>query len=647
MRKILSFLVVMLAFVVLVQAQTKITRPNQHVNVPAKQKALNGNEITPVNDAPLFMRNGATSKIGSTFYDIYTNGLARNTITNWEDGTVGATWITGHVSAERGTGYNYFNGTSWGPVADPATGRIETMRTGWGCIAPLNQGEIVVSHNGSTGLVINKRATKGTGAWTQTILLGPGHDGNASNTVLLWPSIATQGDTVHLFACTDNETGALYQGIHTPVLYYRSNDGGTTWQTPQLIPAMANENKEMADNYTLVAKNGKLVCLISEKFGETFYIESNDRGDTWTKHSVYPFAGGPNFDFTTGTFPMTVLNDYTASIAIGDDGIVHVAFGTLMCARTEENAANEYSLWWAYDNLIYWNSTMPAFTVPFDTNTVEAYAGRIGRPNLDSDDTIWFMNGFEQPDYGNSKTLGSITFPQIVAEGGKVYLVYNALLEAPYLSQATNEYYLGVFATVSNNNGATWNDLDSVSWLSYHPEMYFVDWEQTELFGELMVYNEMESFLPIMAHNSSNNKLNMMWYVDPIPGCIADFNPSSVTDVYGFNIPKEDIGIYKNTKEIEQGIWNAEGIKDNTLSDLRLFPNPATNEITINVMSKENANGTLTVTNIMGQVIYSANIAIENGNNQYQVSVSDFGAGFYMATIRTQAGSTTQKFIVR
>jgi hypothetical protein len=176
--------------------------------------------------------------------------------------------------------------------------------------------------------------------------------------------------------------------------------------------------------------------------------------------------------------------------------------------------------------------------------------------------------------------------------------------------------------------------------------MYFIDWEQTELFGELMVYNEMECYLPIMAHNSSNNKLNMMWYVDPIPGCAADFS-TSVTDVYGFNIPKEDVGVYKNTKEIDQGIWNAEGIKDNTLSDLRLFPNPATNEITINVMSKENANGTLTVSNIMGQVIYSENIAIENGNNQYQVSVSDFGAGFYMATIRTQAGSTTQKFIVR
>jgi hypothetical protein len=651
MRKILSFLVVMLAFVVLVQAQTKITRPNQHVNVPVKQKAITGNENSPVNDAPVFLRNGATSKIGSTFYDAFTNGLGRNTITNWEDGTVAATWITGHVTAERGTGYNYFNGTSWNPAPDPSTGRIETMRTGWGCIAPLHQGEIVVAHNGSTGLVINKRATKGTGAWTQTILLGPGMDDDPSNTTLLWPTIATQGDTVHIFTCTDKNSSPdpdiYYQGIVAPILYYRSTDGGNTWSAPQLIAAMANDNEEMADNYSLVEKNGKLVLLVTKRFGEIFYLESNDRGETWTRHTVYPNPIDPDFNFDTDFFTKTVICDNTGSIAIGDDGTVHVAIGTIMGDRDAENDPGIFSVYWGYDNLIYWNSTMAPITTAFDTTTVLAYAGRIGRPNLDGDDTIWFMNDFDQPDYGSSRVLGSITYPQLVAEGGKVYMVYDALLEAPYLSQATDEYFNGIFATVSNNNGASWNDLDSVSWLSYHPEMYFIDWEQTELFEELMVYSDMECFLPVMAHNSSNNKLNMMWYVDPLPGCVADFNPSSATNVYGLNIPKEDVGVFKNTKEIEQGIWNAEGIKDNTLSELKLFPNPATNEITINVMSKENGNGTLTVTNIMGQVIYSENIAIVNGNNQYQVSVSDFGAGFYMATIRTQAGSTTQKFIVR
>ena len=643
MKKILSILVVMMALVVFVQAQNKITRPNSHVNVPAKVAKVTGNEAVPDNGIPQFIRTATTTAIGSTYYDAVTNGVARNTITNWTDGTVAAVWTMAQVSAQRGTGYNYHNGTNWGPQPNPTTDRIETVRTGWGVIAALNQGEIVAAHNGSTGLTINKRATKGTGAWTESTLVGPGHDDEPENTGIYWPSIATQGDTVHLFACTDNVEGTLYQGIQTPLLYYRSTDGGTTWSAPQLISAMANENKEMSDNYIAVAKNGKLVLLISEKFGETFYLESNDRGDTWTKHSVYTFAGGPNFDFTTGTFPMTAINDYAASVAIGDDGTVHVAFGTLMGARTEENAADEYSAWWSYDNIIYWNSTMPAFTVPFDTNTVEAYAGRIGRPNLDGDDTIWFMDGYTQPEY---RSNGPATFPQLVAEGGKVYMVYAALLEAPYLCGATTEYYHGVFATVSNDNGTTWDDLNNVSWLSYHPEMYFVDWEQTELYGELMTISEGECFWPTMAHNSTNNKLNVMWYFDYIPGQIGGFASSS-SSVYAVNIDKNDVGDFKNTTEIYQNLWNAEGIKDNTLSELKLFPNPTSNTVTVNLMSRETAQANLTVTNLMGQTVYSENISVETGNNQYQINVSDFGAGFYMVNIQTKAGSTTQKLIVR
>ena len=637
----------MVALTAMLNAQSKITRPTGSTNVPMKIAAISGIvDVTPENAIPQFIRAANTSAIGVTYYDAVTNGLSRNTIVNWADGSVAAVWTMAQVSAQRGTGYNYNNGTTWGPQPDPTTGRIETHRTGWGVIAPLNEGEIVAAHNVTNGLTINKRATKGTGAWTESILIGPGMDNDPTNTVLLWPTIATQGDTVHIFTCTDKNSDPdpdiYYQGIVAPLLYYRSVDGGNTWSSPQLLSVMTADNVDMSDNYSLVSKNGKLVLLVSKKFGETFYLESMDRGETWTRHPVYPFAGGPNFDFTTGTFPMTVLNDYAASIAIGDDGTVHVAFGGLMGARDSENAPNEYSVWWAYDNIIYWNSTMAPITAPFDTNTVEAYAGRIGRPNLDGDDTIWFMDGYTQPDY---RSNGPITFPNLVAEGGKVYMVYAALLEAPYLSVATSEYFNGIFATVSDNNGTTWDDLNNVSWLSYHPEMYFVNWEDTELYGELITINEGECFWPGMAHNSSNGKLNIMWYFDYVPGSPGGFSSNS-TSIYAVNIDKESVGDFKNTTEIYQALWNQEGIKENTLTEMKIYPNPASNNVTIVVASKEVANANLVVTNLMGQVVYTQNVSLETGSNQYSLNVSNFSAGFYLVNIRTNAGSTTQKLIV-
>ncbi|HNY62368.1 MAG TPA: T9SS type A sorting domain-containing protein [Bacteroidales bacterium] len=642
MKKLLSFLVVMFLVSATLFAQTKTSRMNTSFVAKAKQTALTGNEMTPENVVPEVIRAFSTTNIGSTYYDAVTNATSRNTITNWNDGTVAAVWTTGQVSSQRGTGYNYYNGNSWFP-APPATERIESVRTGWGVIAPVGNGEIVVSHNGNNGLTICKRATKGTGDWTESTLIGPPHDGdNSSNTVLLWPTIATEGNTVHLFACTDNVEDVLYQGLQTPLLYFKSTDGGSTWSAPQLIGAMTGLNESMADNYMAVAKGGKVALLVIERFSETYYIESSDGGTTWTKHTVYPFVGGNNFDFDTQYFPMTAVTDGTGSIAIGDDGTVHVAFGTYMAARTEENEPGYYTYWAGYDNLFYWNSTMTPL-VAFDTTTAETYSGRLGRPNLDGDDTIWFMSGYSFSDYRNN---GPITFPSLVAEGGKVYMVYAAAMEAPYLCGATSEYYYGIFATVSNDNGATWDDQNRVSWLSYHPEMYFVDWVSSELYGELFVTMEGECFWPKMAPNSTDGKLSIMWYFDYLPGNVAGFG-SATNYVYAMNIDKEDIGVIKKTTEVYQGLWNEEGIKENTLSEMKLFPNPTSNTVTINLFSKDQGAATLTITNLMGQVVYNEIVSLGYGTNQLMVNCSDFISGFYLVNISTQKGSTTQKLIVQ
>ena len=641
MKKLLSFLVVMFLVSVTLFAQTKTNRMNTSFVAKAKQTALTGNEMTPENVVPEVVREFSNTNIGSTYYDAVTNATSRNTITNWSDGTVAAVWTTGEVSTQRGTGYNYFNGTSWG-TPPPASERIETVRTGWGVIAPVGNGEIVVSHDGATGLTINKRATKGVGEWTQSTLLGPGHDGDATNTVLLWPTIATEGNTVHLFACTDNVEDLLYQGLQTPLLYFKSTDGGDTWSAPQLIAAMDGFNESMADNYMAVAKGGKVALLVIERFSETFYIESTDGGTTWTKHTVYPFAGGNDFDFDTEYFPMTAVTDGTGSIAIGDDGTVHVAFGTYMAARTEENEPGYYTYWAGYDNLFYWNSTM-APLVPFDTLNSETYSGRLGRPNLDGDDTIWFMGGYNFPEYRNN---GPITFPNLVAEDGKVFMVYAAILEVPFLCGATSEYYNGIFATVSNDNGATWDDQNRVSWLSYHPENYFVDWVNTELYGELLTIMEGECFWPKMAPNSTNGKLSIMWYFDYLPGNVAGFG-SAVNYVYGFNIDKEDVGVINKTTEVYQGLWNEIGIKENTLSKMKLFPNPTSGSVTINLLSKVQGDATLTVTNLMGQLVYNQTVNLEYGATQLMIDCSDFTSGFYLVNISTNTGTTTQKLIVQ
>lgn len=647
MKKVLSIMIlVFMAVALFAQSPVKTSKvdlPRQTV----KYSPVTGLESVNETVTPSFLRNGAGIGIGSTYYDVVSNGTSRNTITAFSDGTAAAVWTTAtNESATRGTGYNYFNGASWSQSPDPGA-RIESIRTGFGIIAPLGDGEFVVAHSG-TGLVFNKRTTKGTGTWIQTTLAGPvASNGTETSTSLLWPTMAIQGDTIHIAAQTESTAGYLYQGYYCVTVYLRSTNGGDTWETPILMPGMLTKDYKnvSADKIKFVEKNGTLILVCGGLASDVFYLKSLDRGNTWTRHLVFDFPGADDFSSDSTLLPQCYVNDETFSAAIDDDGMVHVAFGTRLVQRDETSEPGYWSYWHGTGDILYWQETMPPYTVVMDTlNEVENQPYSIGRPNLDGDDTIWYLNATDT--WVGYRFSGATSFPNLVAEGGKVYMLYTSTLEYPFMF-TESKYYRGVFATVSHNNGLTWDDQESVSWLSYHSDLYYIDWVSTELYGELMTMNEAECMWPVMAPNSANGNLFMMWYADYIPGNVGGMAQSSMT-VFGYKIPKEDIGFFNNCTEVYQNLWNiGDGIKENTLSEMKMYPNPASNNVTINLLSKETANATIVITGITGQMVYSQNISLETGNNQFQLNVSNYPAGFYLVNIRTNTGSTTQKLIIK
>ncbi|MEZ5197147.1 MAG: hypothetical protein R2764_12290 [Bacteroidales bacterium] len=105
--------------------------------------------------------------VGLTRYDQQTNSTNQNRIYKYDDGTMGATCTIGYSDptfSDRGTGYNYYDGDSWG---DDPVERLESQRSGWPSYAPLGEnGEINVAHisgGADDGLLINKRLNKGSG----------------------------------------------------------------------------------------------------------------------------------------------------------------------------------------------------------------------------------------------------------------------------------------------------------------------------------------------------------------------------------------------------------------------------------------------------------------------------------------------------
>lgn len=157
--------------------------------------------------------------VWTTQYDVQSNAAISNRVYQWPDGTVSAVSTWGLAAAtypDRGTGYNHYDGSTWGPLP---TERVESVRSGWPSIAPLGEnGEVIVSHGGTPfGINVYTRETKGTGDWMMTQLPNPG------TYELTWPRVITSGDdnmTIHVVA---TDQGAINELI--PIFYTKSTDG--------------------------------------------------------------------------------------------------------------------------------------------------------------------------------------------------------------------------------------------------------------------------------------------------------------------------------------------------------------------------------------------------------------------------------------
>ena len=224
---LLFFAVVGLIINVNSQQRAKIDPSFKNHEVKAEKTVdLDGSEelsgaVLPFKATNLYVEED----IGETYYDKQSNRAVANRIYLYPDGTMAANWTFGLGApgfTDRGTGYNYYDGNEWDvwPGA-----RVETVRCGWPSYAPLGEnGEIIVSHNATDALIINKRPERGTGDWTETQIQGP-----AGNEKVTWPRVVTTGvdnNTVHVLGMIRDYPVAGDMEL----AYYRSNDGAENWE---------------------------------------------------------------------------------------------------------------------------------------------------------------------------------------------------------------------------------------------------------------------------------------------------------------------------------------------------------------------------------------------------------------------------------
>lgn len=292
--------------------------------------------------------------IMTTHYDLQSNKGLGNRIATWPDGTASfvATWDhSGNTSfPERGTGYNYFDGTYFN---DEPEERIEFTRSGWPSIAACGDGEILASH--ASGVNVYYRPQKGEGEWTQL----------ANFPDMSWPRVVTSGPNgqyVHIVACYQEYVNDVYVNH---LYYIRSTDRGQTWSDVVDLPLVDNSiggeynNQLSADQYSMTSNGDNVVVMLGGYSTEVFYIISHDNGATWEKQVIAPFPYGHALDWNDYSINVetdTIWScDNSFSCTIGNDGVVHASFALFRFAPSADGDGN-YTYWYYTNGIVYWNS---------------------------------------------------------------------------------------------------------------------------------------------------------------------------------------------------------------------------------------------------------------------------------------------------
>lgn len=619
-------------------AQMRTTNKEVLVGKADLRKVMQGKEIsasapynfqatTPMTSTLNRWGNMEEFQTMTTSYDLQSNNYVSNRIVQWGDGSIAATAMFSLSydanAADRGTGYNITVGGDFGNWGPEPSASIEGERTGWPSIAQYGaNGEIVVSHTGN-GVIYLIRENKGEGEWVR------GDVPNPEGASLSWPRVVTSGpnhDIIHIVAADQDDVT-----LETTIFYARSGDGGTTWDV-NVIPEFDAVESYSADDYALAANGDVVACLFPGcLLGDGYILKSEDNGLTWEKKIFWenPYRG---FDWETdpqSIYTDTLYGPENGSIAIDNQGVVHVTISTAEYLHDELGTSYTYFIGLAIDGIVYWNDTQGVIEAP-DGNPHHAL--RLWWPSeggyISHGDNEGMFCGWYPPDentgtYDNWSNDCVFTDYKTHFIGGSVHPVIavddNGNLAVAYSScnigRLTGDgYYL-------RNVYVSYKSCDEDVWVIAEDNLM-----------EDFMHSLSEGVNVIGVPNPLNKGEFVFGYMeDDFPGFACGTTPSQAqfTD---------------NKLQVVRLVSEYTSVSEETINPLTsVYPNPATEVIYVN--SAMNTDAVVTFHNIAGQVVKTVNKSLTTGENG--ISVNDLSTGVYFCTINANGYSKTTKVIVK
>lgn len=557
--------------------------------------------------------------IGITNYDLGSNGSVKPRLINQGNGKISAafTYGTGDISGgvqDRGSGYNTTDAT--GKFGNNPAKRVEDKRTGFTNLAIDGEGtEYLFAHSSDYVLVMSKKAKNAT-TWTQSDVPTTLPSG------CLWPNMAiggANGKTIHLVATStpSDFSGAAVDDIDGAMVYFRSKDGGTTWDKQGILLPGINGNRynEMgADNYSVAVKGDKVVIGYFGSFADTEIWISNDNGDNFTRKTVWDFPL-PNYRiddlYTTSQIPPSPIpndslaiesSDKGGTVFIDKNGKAHL-FMPSMIYTDAESDSGAYTYYPGTSGMYHWDENTPDSLYFFDP---------LPDPNGDGNIEITDFAIYYR----------CLTSWPSVAQGadGTLYMAYTAPAE-DFLHTNGVENSRHVYIIASKDAGKTWT------------KPFDVIADPTLLDGNTFLIDAAEITFPYIAQNVDAN-LHLIYQLDYTTHLHVQ-HPTSVTVDY------EDNEQVYTAIPISKIIKSKEAILP--ADKVKIYPNPTADVVNIDLGIGENKESTLTITDLTGKVMSVQQF--KNANQIQTLNIGHLPTGTYFFTVRTNDAFRTERIV--
>ncbi len=586
-----------------------------------------------------------------TTCDWQTNTASKNWTMHFPDGCLGFTWIASFEGdySDRGTGIGIYN-----PNTDEWTtsnGLVENHKTGFGTAARFkDNGIVVVSRNPITltceVYIIEDKDNLPTNSLSPIFIMKDEYNPHFPTVMCTGPN----HDHIHILVTALNQE---INGQQNPYFYYRSMDGGQTWEEDKTIEYLGRDYSpgygSGSDAYFMENTGGnELNIVVNTGRGDGVVLTSLDEGNTWNRTEFYHHPG-IDVDYGEAIF----LYPRWTSALWDNERNLHVAYE--WNGRTGDPTSTSY--YPGMGGVAYWNSVMPykgdGVANGFDPNNPlppvkdhpfimdsayiyqdiyaswwlwsdaphEMWSEYIGYPTpLDENEQPladpYQAEEFNMYDHGMSNhghyNGGVCEMPVLMMtpNGDMMVAVWMSLDDHHLNGGASNDLiFFKLFTRASFDNGVTWTPMRQIT--------------------DDFMFQYTEFVYPQAAIDPINNQLLVVVQTDGEPdtyligsgGDTDQFDnlftalTFDLNDLYGYD-----------------GIGEGPMMNNTTLS---VYPNPVSERLTVTLNQEDE----VVIYNMMGQTVSS----FQGHTGINTVDVSNMSSGIYFIS----AGSATQKFIVK